>query len=184
MTVTRCLDPRWSWVVAALVLAGCGGSSPKRTGRTKTTTPKSSSVPSSRGELLSVPAVGRIYGRCQPGDRRWTIKFVPAPNSATDSVSYRIGSARRHTLNTVNDTLTWRLVPDQFKSHEPADPVSGFPAATLKTTAPVSLDIRQGSEPHILVVHIRFAVAAAIGDTNDCALISTSLNATTYYPGG
>jgi hypothetical protein len=39
-------------------------------------------------------------------------------------------------------------------------------------------------EPHIFRVHIAFAVAAAIGDTTNCALIASSMNATTYYPGG
>lgn len=80
--------------------------------------------------------------------------------------------------------LVWRLAPGQFTSHEPADPATRFPAATLKTTTPVSLDIKQATEPHIYRVNIRFAVAAATGDTTHCALISTSLNATTYYPRG
>jgi hypothetical protein len=176
---------RWSGVAAALLLAGCGGSSPKQTDHQRTTTAKSPSAPSSPAELLSVPAVGRIYGRCRPGDRRWTIEFAP-DNVATDSVTYRIGSGRPRTVNTrpSQRALTWRLVPDQFNSHEPADPVSHFPATTIKTTAPVSLDITQGTEPHIYRVNMRFAVAAAIGDTSNCALISTRLNATTYYTGG
>jgi hypothetical protein len=45
------------------------------------------------------PAVGRIYGRCRPGDRRWTIEFAP-DNVATDSVTYRIGAGRPRTVNT------------------------------------------------------------------------------------
>jgi hypothetical protein len=123
------------------------------------------------------PAVGRIYGRCRPGDRRWTIEFAP-DNVATDSVTYRIRAGRPRTVNTrpSRRALTWRLVPDQFNSHEPADPLTHFPATTIKTTAPVSLDITQGTEPHIYRVNVRFAVAAAIGNTSNCALISTRLH--------
>jgi hypothetical protein len=135
------------------------------------------------GELLSVPAVGRIYGRCDPRDTRWTIEFTNgAP--ATDSVTYRVGSGRSQTvLVDPRRAVVWKLAPSQYTSHEPADAVSRFPAATIKTTAPVSLRISQGSEPHIYRVDIRFA-AAAIGDTSDCALISSKLTAMTYYPGG
>ena len=136
------------------------------------------------GEVLSVPAVGRIYGRCDPADRRWTIKFSnDAP--ATDGVTYRIGTGRSQMVAVdPGEVLVWKLVPSRYTSHEPADPISRFPAATIKTTAPVALQIIQGSEPHIYRVAIRFAVAAAIGDTTDCALISSSLSAMTYYPGG
>ena len=143
------------------------------------------SAPSSLTELLSVPAVGRMYGRCKPGDRRWTIEFAPS-NAATDSVTYRIGSARAKTVNTGpgQRALVWRLAPGEFTSHEPSDPTIRSLATTIKTTAPLSVNISQGTEPHIYRVDIRFAVAAAIGDTTDCALISTSLHATTYYPGG
>jgi hypothetical protein len=128
MTSIWTLHRWWPAIAAALVLPGCGGSSHKSTARPTTvtvTTPAHTSPPPLT-ELLSVPAVGRIYGRCKPGDPRWTIK----------------------------------------------------------TTAPLSLDISQGTEPHIFRVHIAFAVAAAIGDTTDCALIASSMNATTYYPGG
>lgn len=188
MIFTRCRLCRWAPVVAGLLLAGCGGSSRTGTHQQTTTTTRPASV-SSPAELLSVPAVGRIYGRCKPGDRRWTIEFAAAPNAATDSVTYHIGSARPRTvnINPGNAPLTWRLVPGQFTSHEPADPVSSFSpltAAAIKTTQPISIDITQGTEPHIFRVKIRLAVAAAIGDTTNCALISSTVNATTYYPGG
>jgi hypothetical protein len=139
---------------------------------------------SPHGELLSVPAVGRIYGRCNPGDPRWTIKFVN-DSPATNGIAYRVGTTRPRAVGIdPGHALTLKLAPGQFTSHEPADPASRFPAQTLKTTVPISLDIKQGSEPHIYRVKVRFAVAAAIGDTTDCALISSTMTATTYYPGG
>jgi hypothetical protein len=155
------------------------------TDRPEPTTATPPSAPSSLAELISVPAVGRIYGRCRPGDRRWTIEFV-ASNVATDSVTYRIGSARPRTVDSGpgQQTFTWRLAPGKFTSHEPADPTARYLAAAIKTTAPVSLDTTQGTEPHIFRVNIKFAVAAAIGDTPDCALIATTLTAATYYTGG
>jgi hypothetical protein len=119
MTFTRNLHRGWPLIAAALSLAGCGGSSHRHTGQPKTATARPPST--SLTELLSVPAVGRIHGRCRPGDPRWTIESAPS-NVATDSVIYR--------------------------------------------------------------VKIRFAVAAATGDTTACALIATTLTAATYYPGG
>jgi hypothetical protein len=134
--------------------------------------------------LLSVPAVGRIFGRCNPGDARWTIEFINQ-SGASDAVAYRVGNGRSRSVDIdPGRPLTLQLAPGQFTSHEPADPAIRFPAQTLRTTVPVSLDIEQGTEPHIYRVKLRFATAAAIGDTTDCALISSTMSATTYYPGG
>jgi len=178
---------RWpALATAMLVLGGCGG--PKSTSatqpkRTAATTPGHTAGPK-LGELLSVPAVGRIFERCIPGESRWKLKFIN-DTPVTDGVTYRVDRTRPRRLNVEpGQALAWNLVPGRYTSYEPADPVTHFPAATIKTTAPVSLEIDQGSEPHVYVVEIRFAVAAAIGDTADCALISSSMNATTYYPGG
>jgi hypothetical protein len=190
---------RWSripWLAsAAAVVAGCGATAGHQTtdSRSTATTVGGSATASSPDELLAVPSVGRIYGRCAPGARRWTITFTGS--TATDSVTYRIGSGRTRTLEVGEGVpaaqggpaLTLELVPGQFRSHEPADPSVRFMparATTLKTTKPVLLNITQGTEPHIYRVKIRLALAAAIGDTTDCALISSSLTATTYYPGG
>jgi len=114
---------------------------------------------------------------------------------ATDSVTYRVGSGRAHSLEVGQGVpasqggpaLTLRLVPGRYTSHEPADPSIRFMranATTLKSTEPIFLDVTQGTEPHVYRVRIRLAVAAALGDTTACALISSRLSATTYYPGG
>jgi hypothetical protein len=169
---------------ATLLLAGCGGSSHTGTpGPGPTSAPAGSPSPP-LAELLSVPAIGRLSGRCQPGEAHFTIEFIAAP-AATDSVTYRVGSARPRTVNlNPGKTLVWRLAPRKFTTHEPADPISGSPATTIKTTAPITLTISQGTEPHIFRADMRFTVAAAIGGTANCALISSRLSATTYYPGG
>ena len=163
-------------LLAALPLAGCAGRSKAHTSRP---------VTSSLGELLSAPAVGRIYGRCKPGDPRWTIEFV-AGQTATDTITYRIGSGRSRTVSTNPrvQALTWRLVPNRFRSPDAADPTIRFPATSIKTTEPLFLDITQGTEPHFYRVKVKFAVAASIGDTTACALVSSRLTATTYYTDG
>src|SRR5438270_12495235 len=167
MRWTATARARWvAFVTSSLLLCGCGESSrespPPPPARTVTTPP--SPARAHLGELLSVPAVGRIYGRCNPGDRRWTIRFInDAP--ATDSVTYRVGTGRSRTVRVdPSRALAWRLVPSQYTSHEPPDPGSHFPATATKTTEPVTLHVSQGTEPHIYSVNIRLAVAAAIGD--------------------
>lgn len=183
-------------LAAALLMAGCGGSSSRTTSTptttsapttasTATTTPRGSGgAAPATGELLSIPAIGRIYGRCKPGDRAWTVRFVAGP-TATDGVTYRIGTAHPRNVNLdPGKTLTWHLTPGQFTAREPGDPVSHSPATRIKTTTPVTLSIEQGTEIHIYRVNITFSVAAAIGGTTDCALVSSGLRATTYYPGG
>jgi hypothetical protein len=177
----------WPTLITGVVLvAGCGGSRTATVTQTVTTS-ISRPVPAPKpraGELLSVPAVGRIYGRCNPGDARWTITFVN-DSPASDGVDSQIGTARsRENVVNPSQTLAWTLVPGRYISHEPADRRTGFGAAAIKTTQPMSLEIRQGTEPHSYKVTIRLTVAAAIGDTTNCALISSSLAAATYYSGG
>jgi hypothetical protein len=134
-------------------------------------------------ELVSVPAVGRIYGRCAPGARTWTLAFVAAPG-ATDKLQYRIGHVRRTVQLNPGESATLRMRPGTARKAEPADKLSGQAAATVKTATPVHLIVEQGTEPHIYRVDAALSVAAAVGDTAECALISSSVNATTYYPGG
>jgi hypothetical protein len=143
-----------------------------------------SARPSSTGELLSIPAVFRIYGHCKPGTSPWPIRLV-ATGSATVGVSYRVGAGRpRRVLINPGSTLTLRLVPGVFRSRQPPDPVIHSPAQTIKTTLPVSLSVEEGSEPRIYRENITFVVAAALSDTADCALVSSSVRGFTFYPGG
>jgi hypothetical protein len=49
---------------------------------------------------------------------------------------------------------------------------------------PLRTTIIQGSEPHSFRIDMTLAVTAAIGDTANCALVSTHIQALTYYNGG
>jgi hypothetical protein len=139
-------------------------------------------------EVLAVPSVGRFYGRCAPGARFWTLRFV-ADNPVNDFVFYRLGRGPRRTVNLrPGQALTWRLRPGTFRSHEPGfrqvpgDPMtrSSAPVAYL-TTTPLSIVISQGSEPRIFLIDVRIALAAAI--SANCAPVATHLQALTYFNG-
>src|SRR5436305_685932 len=99
-----------------LLLAGCGGSQSKSTteeSATTTTRPARTARPQ-LAELLSVPAVGRIYGRCAPSQRRWTIKFVNDA-AATDGITYRVGSTRPLSVQLdPGQALDWKLEPGRY----------------------------------------------------------------------
>jgi hypothetical protein len=182
-------------LVLALVLAlassgGSGSSSPhpSTSSRPTSSTPTSSSpqvtAPPGLAEVLSVPAVGRFYGRCALSEHQWTLQFVADP-VANDVVVYRIGGdhARRAQVPP-RGVLTWHLKPGAFRSRQPSDPLTRSPAATVRTTMPLSLEISQGTEPHTFRVDAQIALAAAIGDTTNCALVSSRLTALTYFNGG
>lgn len=170
---------------AALVLASCGGSaSHTTTVTTSTTRTVAKSASPAMGELLSVPAVGRIYGRCKPGESPWPVRYVN-DTRVTDAVTYQLGGGHPRTVSlNPGQTLTLRLVPGQARSRQPADPKGRVPAQTIRTTVPVVVSIDQGSEIHIYRAKVTFVLAAAIGDTANCALVSSSVRAFTYYPGG
>ncbi len=138
-----------------------------------------------------MPLVGRFEGRCAPGARWWTLRFA-ADKAINDFVAYRLGRGPRRTVDLrPGQAVTWRLRPGAFRSHEPGfrqvpgDPItrSSAPVAYL-TTTPLSIVIGQGSEPHIFRVDARLALAAAIGDRTDCALIDSRLRVLTYFNGG
>ena len=67
---------------------------------------------------------------------------------------------------------------------EPGDPISRSPAATIRTTTPLRIVISQGSEPHVYRVDAQLALAAAIGNTTDCALVASAVTTVTYFNGG
>lgn len=119
-----------------------------------------------------------------PGARRWTLRFID-DTGINDFVYYRFGSGPRRKVNLRSSgTLTWRLRPGAFRSHEPADPLTNTSATTVSTTTPLSAVIIQGSEPHIFRLDVTLALASAIGDTSHCAPVASSLRALTYFNGG
>jgi hypothetical protein len=173
-------------LLAALALAGCGGGirAGKRSPAASATSTSSLALSSPPGEVLSIPSVGRFYGRCPFGARSWTLRFVAGP-IADDDVTYRLadGPARRVDVRP-RGTLTWELSPRAFRSRQPPDPLTRSPGGVVRTTSPLRLTINQGTEPHILRVDATIALAPALGDTADCELVASRLSALTYYNGG
>jgi hypothetical protein len=163
--------------VLACGLTGCGGGS-------GSTTVRHTSV-AQPPEVLGVPAVGRFFGRCAPGARSWTLRFVAEPGSASDEV-YELGPGQRQRRIQLDPGagITWQLRPGAFSSREPADPQTHTPGATVRTTAPLHLVIEQGTEPHTFRVDVRLALAAALGDATACAPVSSQVQALTYFNGG
>jgi hypothetical protein len=181
-----------------LALAGCGGSShssssspsptsatsPSSTSSTPTSSTPGGTAPPGQSEVLSVPSLGRFYGRCALTEHEWTLEFVADP-VANDLVVYRIGSGPPHRAQVPpHGALTWHLRPGAFRSRQPPDPLTRRPASTVRTTLPLTLQISQGTEPHTFRVDAQIALAAAIGDTTNCALVSSRLTALTYFSGG
>ena len=67
---------------------------------------------------------------------------------------------------------------------EPGDPISRSPAATIRTTTRLGIVICLGCERHVYRVVALRALAAAIGNTTDCALVASAVTAATYFNGG
>ncbi len=163
------------------------------------TTPVASSVasspvaPSSRPyEVLSLSALGTFQGRCPRGARIWTLRFVVPRGAATDAVKYRLGSARGRTVE-VNpgDALTFRLVPYAARTHESPDRMvpplgqgRGLTRSTsVPTTMPLNVQIYQGTEPQTLRADIRLALTAIGGESGQCVLVGSTVDANTYPNG-
>jgi hypothetical protein len=104
-------------------------------------------------------------------------------------VSYRVGNGARHTIH-VNPgrSITLHLLPDAARTREPADrfvpPVGQgrgrAGATTVPTTAPLQAVIYQGTEPETLRADVRLALAASGGETGECVLVGSTVNAYTY----
>lgn len=175
--------------VIALAVTGCGAA-PSHTHRRMTArAPELASARANRPqpegrEVLGIPSVGRFYGRCAPGARRWILRFVDDAG-ADDFVHYTFGRRASRWIDVrPSATLSWQLRPGAARSREPADPLTNHPATIVPTTMPLDIVISQGTEPHIYRVEVHLALAAAIGDTAHCALVSSQLRAFTYFNGG
>lgn len=172
--------------VAAASLAACASTIQTSATSTSTGQPTRSSTPAPPplAEVLAVPMVGRFDGRCAPGARWWKLRFVD-DTGVDDLVYSALGHGRLRRVDVrPGDALTWRLAPGAYRSHEPADPLTNNPETTVVSTLPLRLTISQGSEPHFFRIDARIALAAAIGDTTNCALVATQLRALSYFNGG
>lgn len=176
--------------VLAVTVSACGGNQKQRANRTVATAPGAVSQPARRGadEVLSLSGLGTFEGRCPRGARSWMLRFVD-DEDATDTISYRVGSGPRRTVNVdPGNSISLQFVPNATRTHEPADrfvpPVGqgrGLAKATsVPTTAPLEALIYQGTEPQTLRADIHLALTTIGGESGQCVLVGSAVNAYTY----
>jgi hypothetical protein len=174
--------------VFMLVLSGCGASR-SQTARSRTLL-SGPLTPSARAsEVLSLSGLGTFEGRCPRGARSWTLRFLD-DGGATDTVSYRVGTGARRTVN-VGNAITFHLVPDTTRTHEPADrfvPPIGqgrgrSNAMSVPSTLPIDAVIYQGTEPQTLRADVHLALSSIGGESGQCVLVGSSVHAYTYPNG-
>jgi hypothetical protein len=173
------------------MLSGCGASHKQHAGRTRAVASGPVVTPASSDEVLSLSGLGTFEGRCPRGAHRWTLRFVVTAE-ATDTLSYRVGTAARRTVNVdPGSAIAINLVPNAARTHEPADgfvpPVGqGRGVATamsVPTTARLQAVIYQGTEPQTLQADVDLALSTLGGESGQCVLVGTSVNAYTYPNG-
>lgn len=168
--------------------SACGGGHKQRTHRAGTVTSGSATSSERQNDVLSVSGLGTFEGRCPRGAHTWTLRFV-ATGAATDTVSYRVGTGGRRTVN-VNPgkSIAIHLVPDATRTHEPANPFvppigqgrGRAKAMSVSTTAPIQALIYQGTEPQTLRADVHLALATIGGESGQCVLVGSTINAYTY----
>jgi hypothetical protein len=177
--------------VFACTLSACGASHKQRAERAPTVAPRSITTPASEDEVLSLSQLGTFEGRCPPGARSWTLRFVVTAE-ATDTLSYRVGIGARRTVNVdPGNAITIHLVPDAARTHEPADrfvpPIGqgrGLAMATsVPTTSPLRAVIYQGTEPQTLRADVDLALSTIGGESGHCILVGSTVHAYTYPNG-
>ena len=181
MTITepkrRLAVSRGAIAAFVVALSGCGGSHNQPTHRSETVA--YSQRPSA---VLSLSGLGTFQGTCPPGVRSWTLRFID-DSRTTETVSYRIGSGARHTVNT-DHVVTFHLVPGATRTHEPAFvPPAGQPrgltnAMSLPTTSPLDAAIYQATEPHTLLADVHLALSSIGG--GQCDLVGSTVKVYTY----
>lgn len=152
---------------------------------TVTTHPPPVTTPSTTSaspEVLAVPSIGGFYGRCPRGARVWTLRFVASTTSASDTITSKIGGGplRRAQVNP-GQAATFHLITNAARARQPADPMSGHPATTVTTTAPLDIHISQATEAQSLRLDVHLALTAIGGETGQCALAESRVNARAYF---
>jgi hypothetical protein len=103
---------------------------------------------------------------------------------ASDTITSKIGSRplRRAQVNP-GQAASFRLIPNAAQARQPADPMSGHRATTVATTEPLDIHISQATESQSLRLDISLALTAIGGETGQCALAESRVNARTYFNG-
>jgi hypothetical protein len=173
--------------VSMPALSACGGGHEQQVRRT-VTVPSRSVTHSAPSDVLSLAGLGTFEGRCPRGARSWTLRFVADPD-ANETLSYRVGTESRRTVNiNPGNAITFHLIPDATRTREPADrfvPPVGQPrdlatAMTVPTTAPLHVIIYQATEPQTLLADIHLALTTIGGESGQCVLVGSRVNAYTY----
>jgi hypothetical protein len=142
--------------VSMWTLSACGGGHKQQVRRT-VTVPSPAVTHSAPSDVLSLSGLGTFEGSCPRGARSWTLRFV-VDIAATDTVSYRVGTRARRTVNiNPGNALTFHLIPDATKTHEPADrfvPPLGqgrglTTAMMVPTTAPLQSSSTRAPNPRL-----------------------------------
>jgi hypothetical protein len=174
--------------VVTMMVSACGGSHQPRSDAALASVPREVSPPAHRDadEVLSVSGLGRFEGRCPRGARIWSLRFVD-DDQATDTISYRVGTGARRQVNVdPGNAIAVALVSNATRTHEPAfvppvDQGRGLATATsVPTTAPLEAVIYQGTEPQTLRAEIHLALATSGGESGQCALVGSTVNAYSY----
>jgi hypothetical protein len=181
--------PKRAVIAAALAVsaASCGSSTktvtvtvtaPDRSATTSVTTPATAPA------VLSIPTVGGFYGRCPRGAPAWTLRFVVPAASASEIITSTIGggSAQRTQVDP-GQAATFHLTPSAAHARQPADPMSGHRATTVATTQPLDVHISQATEPQSLRLDVHLALTTIGGESGQCALADSRVNARTYDNG-
>jgi hypothetical protein len=169
------------------MISACGASHERRASRTETTAPVSDTRSIHQDEVLSLAGLGTFKGRCPRGARSWTLRFVVDNAEANETVSYRVGTGPRRTVN-VNpgNAVIFRLVPNATMTHEPGfvAPVGQARgrsnATSVPTTAPLRALIYQATEPRTLRDDVRLALSTIGGESGQCVLVGSTVKAYTY----
>ncbi len=177
--------------VVAWAVTGCGGAT-RTVSITITATPTTTTAPPTAtsgatrpsDEVLAVPAVGRFYATCPRAAHHWTLRFMVSAGGANDTISYRVrhGPMRRAAVKP-GATATFQLAAGSFHTAEPADRIARHRATTIATTPPLDIRISQVTESQALRVDVHLALATIGGETGQCVLVGSRVDARTYLNG-
>ncbi len=168
-------------------LSACGGGH-ARASQTRTVTVRPAARLVNSDEVLVISGLGTFEGRCPRGASSWTLRFVDT-GAATDTVAARVGTAPERSVNVdPSGAITFSLTPDAARTSEPADRFVPPPgqgrgramAMTVSTTEPLQVTIYQGTEPQTLRADVRLALSTIGGESGQCVLVGSTVDANTY----
>jgi hypothetical protein len=139
--------------------------------------------PAPTSEILAMPAVGALYGRCPPSEKMWRLELVNN-TPATDRLVLRVGgSPTKRVVLQPGYELPWRLPEHAARTPGPGDNPARRSATTIETTQKSRIAVTQATEPHTVRAQITLALAPAGDGSGNCAPVATRINTHTYFNG-